>query len=875
MASREKGSGIPGGPPSGSPVPGLAGPKTETLVVPPADFPVGTLISGRYEIRECLGRGGMGTVYRALDREINEDVALKVLSPGAMADPRAIERFRNELKLARRIVHKNVCQLYHFGDDHGTYYLVMEYVAGEDLRAILRREGKLGPGTASAIALQVSEGLAEAHRLGIIHRDLKPANIMIDREGGARIMDFGIARSLQTPGVTMAGSLVGTPEYMSPEQVEGREADARSDIYSLGAMLFEMVTGRPPFEADSALAAALKRRTVEPPEPRAIDPAIPPGLNDVILKCLAREPDGRYQTAEEVADDLAGISGASELERLETGRAGSAKKPGQTRSSKKRILAPAAGVAQRKRRLGRAAALAAFSIGAILLFVILTPKPPITSIAVLPLQNLSGDPQQEYFSDGITDDIIAQLSKIGNLKVISRTSVWKYKGAAKSIPEIGRELNVGAVLEGSVRREGERIRVISQLIDARKDRPLWTKTYDRLTKDILDVQTELAERIARELKISVSPEEKKLMAYTLVLRAREHYYRYTKDDNEKAIELFQEALKIDPAYAPAYAGLGDAHAMRAISFGFPRDELETALAMSRKSLALDPDLAEGHKALGLALESLGDEEGGLNAYYRAIEINPNYAAVITNLGSIQYSRGRYDEALKWFKKAVDVQPGVARFYTLVAFQYYYLGNDAAADAWLRRALEFQPDAAFPRLVRAYIDLYAGRIEAARKGVAEVLSQNPEETNALDAAGDIALIAGQFEEARLRYQRLVDLASWKGQPGNKLAFALIKLGRAKEGRALLEKNLEFCLGVETIDKPGSSIRYVLAETYAMLGRKAEALDSLDKADANGYYERWIAVDPLIEGLRSEPRFKAIMGKFNGRVAEMRRRVAALS
>jgi serine/threonine protein kinase/tetratricopeptide (TPR) repeat protein len=869
MASREKEPEIPGASPTGPPPgPGPVGQRTETLAIPPADLSAGTLVSGRYEIMGCLGRGGMGTVYRALDREIGEEVALKVLSHGAMADPRAIERFRNELKLARRIVHKNVCRLYHFGEDRGTYYLVMEYVAGEDLRAVLRRDGKLAAGLAQAIALQVSEGLAEAHRLGIVHRDLKPANIVIDLGGNARIMDFGIARSLQIRGLTVTGALVGTPDYMSPEQVEGREADARSDIYSLGAMLFEILTGRPPFEADSALGAALKRRTVDPPDPRSIDPDVPPDLSRVILRCLAREPDERYQTAEELAADLDGIAG---------------KTLGPVRSSKRRRLTPAARTAQKKLLLGLSTIIAALTIGAILFLVIVRPGPPITSIAVLPLQNLSGDPQQEYFSDGITEDIIAQLSKIGDLKVISRTSAWKYKGASKSIPEIGRELNVGAVLEGSVRREGDRIRIVSQLIDARKDRPLWAKTYDRLIKDVLDIQTEVAERIARELRISLSPEEKKRLArkpvenveaYTLAIRAREHYYRYTKDDNEKAIELFQEAIKLDPAYAPAYAGLGDAHAMRALSFGLPRDELETALAMSRKALALDPELAEGHKALGLALESLGDEEGGLNAYYRAVEINPNYAPVISNIGSIQFSRGRYDEALKWLKKAVELQPGVARFYTLLALQYFYLGDDESADRWLQRAIEFQPEAAFPRLVRASIDLFAGRIEAARQGVAEILSANPDETNALDAAGDVALIAGDWEEARRQYQKLVDLASWKGQPGNKLAFALIKLGKAEEGRALLDKNLEFCLGLETIDKPGSSIRYIMAETHCLLGRKTEALDSLETAEANGYYERWIAVDPLIDGIRSEPRFKEIMDKFKGRIAAMRRRAAEL-
>jgi serine/threonine protein kinase/tetratricopeptide (TPR) repeat protein len=834
--------------------------RTQTLITPFPDIPAGTLISDRYEILELLGRGGMGSVYRALDREINEEVAVKILSPGSMADPRAVERFRNELKLARRIVHKNVCRLYHFGEDHGTYYLTMERVSGEDLKSRLRREGKLAPGAAMTVASQISHGLAEAHRLGIVHRDLKPGNIMIDGEGNARIMDFGIARSLQASGITSVGAFVGTPEYMSPEQVEGREADARSDIYAFGAVLYEMATGRSPFEGDSALTAALKRRTVDPPDPRSIDPGIPSSLSRVILKCLAREPDERYATAAELAEDLDGVisGGAGPVPRAKA-------------------------KSKRTRLIQAMIAIGAVTLAAVLYFVLSRPRDTSSSIAVIPLQNLSGDPTQDYFADGITEDIIAQLSKIRDLKVISRTSVWKYKNAKKSIPEIGRELGVSAILEGSVRREGNRVRIVGQLIDAREDRHIWAETYDRLASDIFGIQSEVAERIARELRVRLSPEEKKLIsrkptenveAYALYMRGRERYSLYTKDDNEKAIELFKAALKLDPAYALAYAGLGDAYAMRVLSFDYPRENLDTALEMSRKSLSIDPELAEGHKALGLIQDALGDNEAALNSYYRAVELNPNYAPVISNIGSMQYSQGRFDEALKWLKKAVDPQPGVARFYSLLALQYFELGDDESASPWLRRALEFQPEASFPRLIQAYIDLFAGRIDEARKRIADVLRDHPEESNVLDAAGDIELIAGKWEDAQRHYQKLVDLVSWRGQPGNKLAFTMMKLGRTGEAEAILRQNLEFCLGLDGIDKPGSPVRYFLAEIYALLGRKTEAIDAFEKAQENGYYDRWIVPDPLIDGIRGEPRFEAIMGKIRGRIAAMRGRVAEL-
>jgi len=831
---------------------------TRTLARGASDLAAGALVSGRYEILGSLGRGGMGSVYGALDREINEEVALKVLDPETTGDPSAVERFRNELKLARKIVHKNVCRLYHFGEDRGTYYLVMERVAGEDLKSRLRREGRISPDAALALARQISEGLAEAHRLGIVHRDLKPGNIMIDRDGDARIMDFGIARSLHAPGITSAGGLVGTPGYMSPEQLEGREADARSDIYSLGAMLFEMVTGRPPFEGGAAPAAAGKRRVVEPPDPLSIDPGLPSGLSRIILKCLAREREERYPTAAELAADLDAVSSGG---------------PGPA--------APAGNRGRRMRRLAFLTAVGVVLLGAVLCVFLSREGRTAPSIAVLPLQNLSGDPDEDYFAAGITEDIIAQLSKIGELKVISRTSVWKYRTGPKSIPEIGRELGVGAILEGSVRREGGRVRIVGQLIDARTDRHLWAETYDRPAGDIFAIQAEVAGKIAGELRVKLSPAEKKRLAraatasvdaYALYVRGRELYYRYAAEDNEKAIELYRDALDLDPSYALAYAGLADAYAMRALSFGRASDELETAREMSRKALALDPELAEGHKALGLALESLGDEEGGLRAYYRAFELNPNYAPVASNIGSIHFTHGRYDEAARWLKRAVELQPGVARFYALLALQFFTLGDDAAAEAWLKRAVEFQPASAFPRLIAAYIDLFAGRLEEARQSVAELLAADPGDANALDAAGDVALIAGDWAEARRHFGRLVELTSWKGWPANKLAFAEIKLGREDEAEALLLKNVEYCLGAEGIDREGSPVRYYLAEAYSLLGRKTEALDALEKAEANGYYERWRTVDPLLEGLRGEPRFAEIVERSLERIAAMRRRAA---
>lgn len=837
------------------------------MIVPITGLDPGALIAGRYEVIEELGKGGMGIVYRVHDRRIDEDVALKVLHSEIASDPRTLERFRGELKLARRIAHKNVCKMFHLGEEAGISFLLMEYVPGRDLKSVLRTRGRIPVRESVEIGRQIAEGLAEAHRRGVVHRDLKPGNIMIDNDGAAKIMDFGIARSLGSRGLTEAGILVGTPGYLSPEQAAGRQADGRSDIYALGAVLFEMVTGRPPFEGESPRNVALKHRTAEPADPRQLNPEVPEALSRIILRCLSRDREKRYQSADDLASDLAAVErGAppAALKATEIEAAGDERAAGRRR--RVRLIAAAA---------------AAFPL--ILAGLFLVPKraaPAIDSIAVLPLQNLSGDPEQDFFAAGITEDIITQLSKIGGLRVISRTSVWRYKDTSKSIPEIGRELNVAAILEGSVRREGDRIRIVGQLIDARKDEHLWAETYDRRISDIFDIQSEVAERIAGELRIRLSAAERERIArrptedidaYAYYVKGREHYYQYTKDDNGKAIEYFQKAVDLDPAYAQAWAGLADAIAIGYQSFGFSDEALDSALEIGRKAVTLDPQLAEAHKALGLVLELLDRPEEGIASYNRAVELNPSFAPVIMNIGSYNFSVGRFDEALKWHRRGVELQPGISRWDATVALQYHYLGYDDIARRWLNRAIEFQPGAVFPRLVQGYIDLYAGRTEEARARVAGVLADAPDDFIANDAAGDIELLDGRFEEAKARYERLVSLGFWKGMPANKLAYSLKRLGEWEDAARWLERNLEACLEDHRANRPGSPIPYYLAQIYAMQGKKTESLEALEKAERLGYYDPWILHDPILESIRGEPRFAEIESRFKNRVSEMRKRV----
>ena len=404
---------------------------TQTIEAPREELTTGSTFAGRYQIIEELGKGGMGKVYKAHDTEIKEKIALKLIKPEISADKKTIERFQNELKFARKIGHRNVCRMYDLNKEEGAYYITMEYVSGEDLKSFIRRVGQLPSGKAISIAKQVSEGLEEAHRLGVIHRDLKPSNIMIDRDGNARIMDFGIARSTEGKGITGAGVMIGTPEYMPPEQAEAKEVDQRSDIYSLGVILYEMVTGRVPFEGDTALSIAMKHKSEVPKNPKEFNTQLSDDLCHVILRCLEKDKAKRYQSAREVRSDLINI----EKVILTTERVIPKRKPITSKEitvtfGLKKLFIPAL-------------IIIAISIVAVVIWQVLPREKEIPvfqdkpSIAVLPFEDFSPQKDQEYFCDGMTDEIIAKLSKLREWRVIPRTSMMRYKKTDKDIEEIG------------------------------------------------------------------------------------------------------------------------------------------------------------------------------------------------------------------------------------------------------------------------------------------------------------------------------------------------------------------------------------------------------------------------------------------------------
>ena len=766
-------------------------------------------LSGRtvthFRVVEKLGQGGMGVVYRAEDLKLGRTVALKFLAPHMSVGEEHRSRFVQEARALAAIDHPHICAVHEIDEAEGSLFLAMTLVDGPTLKEKIGA-GPLELDEALRITIDAAQGLQAAHRTGVIHRDVKSANIMLDAEGRVIVTDFGLAHLEDQPGLSQAGMLMGTLDYMSPEQLRGEKGDRRSDIWSLGVVLYEAVSGRLPFPTHPNPASILSD---EPAPLVALRPEVPPELDRVVRKALAKAPDERYQTAEEMAADLRKLLGR---------RAEVASRAPDTRRFAKWKLAAAI--------IGLVSVIVAGGV----LWVMRSPGPidrtetTRISMAVLPLQNLSGDAEQQFFTDGMTEAITTDLAQIGALRVISRTSASAYRDRRDTLPAMARELNVDHVVEGSVLRAGDRVRITVQLLDARNDRHLWAQNYDGDLRDILRLQSEVAQAIAREVRVRLTPGEQARLsnrarvnpkAYEAFLKGRHHTFKWQTDEILKGREYFQQAIAAEPGYASAYLGLADTYISQGFNWGVSPAELlpkvEAALA---QAIRLDAEQSGVCNLRGM-LEGVYKHnwEEAERQFRRARELAPEDEGS-QYLYSAYYLAplGRLDEALEQIERARKSAPVSPNVNDWVGWILLYRREYGPAVDQFRKTLELDPS-----------------FEDAQRGLAVALAE-----------------LGRFEEALAMSQKeLVGVMAWVS----------VLAGRQVEARRTLSRLIER-------SKREYVGGYQLAWIYAALGEKDLAFQQLERSYQDHQPQLvHLKVDPRLDPLRSDPRLRALVRKMN--------------
>ena len=900
--------------PHGSPIPSAAqalpyvrqGPPSAGSISAFQSLQPGVLFGGRYEILGVLGQGGMGAVYKARDRELDRLIALKVIRPELATDPAILLRFKQELILARNITHKNVVRIYDLGEADGIRFISMEYVDGEDLRTLLRRQGKFSPKEAIAVVEQVCRALDSAHSEGVIHRDLKPQNIMRDKHGRIVVMDFGLARSLGDTGMTQTGAIVGTLEYMSPEQALGSTLDQRSDIFSVGLIFYELLTGKAPYEADTAIASLMKRTREEARSASDVEASVPKSLSAIVARCLERESANRYHSAVELLQQLTTWEANPNI---------------SVESLSKMISHPI--VRPSRFSLDLPGKSWMWIAGAVLVILLATFAgrtllnrtgtssgelaqgiPSLKQgkyVAILPLKKVGDEKALGYVADGIQEALATKLFQLKEVHLASSDAVDKVVGKDLPLSKLAHELGVNLVLQGMVQGNSDKLRVTLGLDDAATGKRVWSQEFSGASGDVLALEDQIYGTVATALALKPTDEEQarvgahpteNLKAYDLYLQGRNTLRNaHSQDAYRQSVGLFEQAIDKDPNFALAYAGLADSSlrmygetkesiwAQRATlaaqqaerhSNNLPEVHLSLGSVYSvtgkntqavtelKRALELAPNSDEAYRNLGDAYSASGQSDEAIAAYQKAVAANSYYWTNHTALGNAYLGRGDNARALPEFQKVIEIAPDNPMGYEGVGSVYLRQGKWSEAIPQYQKALTLAPDSpTYSNLGTAYF--FLKNYDQATKMYEKAVEMTPNNEELLGNLADSYRWSGHSDQAAAAYSKAISLAFQELQVNPRSATIMGDLGLlyAKKGDAA--NALQYTHQARAISPDDVQLMYSEAQVKTLIGKPEEALTALRQALDKGYAPEEAWNDPELQKLQALPQFAQLVNR----------------